>query len=57
MPLPNGQMGVDRNPLKESPFILPIERGVNSPPPGVEFFIYDSNDFIIFDSGDNAISD
>jgi hypothetical protein len=51
MPLPNGQIGVKENPLKYSPFTLPIETGVNFAPPVSGFMILESGDYMITEFG------
>jgi hypothetical protein len=57
MPLPNGQIGIIKNPIKESPFIQSWREGNDFPPPASEFRITDSNEHRITDSGDNRITD
>lgn len=45
MPLPNGEIGIISNPLKESPFIQHWEgEGINPPPPGVDVRVTNNGD-------------
>lgn len=56
MPLPNGQIGVDKNPLKASPFVQSLELGVNFAPPGSEFRITNNGVYRITNDGDSRIT-